>query len=190
MNINDKIIEVANRFEGLVEVVSNKVFDDPTTKGKDVRAQDLVDGMHAAGHVDGSPYCAAFVEAVWRKAYAEMNAPQSVRDLVAKNLCPHVMTSFRNVRELGQITAKPERGAIGFMQNGKTDSGHAFIVESVDGDYLNTIEGNTSPSPKDVAADRDGGIGTGGVWKRRRAFSLTLKSQGLWIRGFWNPPKY
>lgn len=188
MNINDKIISVAEEFEGLVEIVSNETWDNPTTKGRDPEADRLKMILKRAGHQNGWPYCASFCEGVWVTAYEDLKVTTGILAQIQGILTPHVMTSYRNAKAAGLITMTPERGAIAFMQKGSSDSGHEFLVCGVEGTTIKTIEGNTSPSPSDIQADRDGGIGTGGIWRKRRLFNTT-KSNGLWIRGFMNPIK-
>jgi hypothetical protein len=184
MKINDRIAQVAEEFEGLVEVISNAEWDDRKTKGKDPRAAKFEEMIKRAGHQDGWPYCASFVEGVWRVAYAEAGAPAATLALVAKLLTPHVMTSFRNCKEAGLVSQTPVRGAVMFMQNGKTDSGHAGLVLSFEAGWVNTIEANTSP---DDPNERDGGAGSGGVFRKRHRLSFEPRNKGLWLRGFLNP---
>ena len=190
MNINDRIIAVAEDYEGLVEVISNAEWDDPKTAGKDTRAAKFEAMLKSAGHEDGYAYCMSFCEGAWSVAYSEQkNVTTGLLAQIKGILMPHVMTSYHNANNAGLISRVPERGAIGFMQNGSSSSGHAFLVLGLENGYINTIEAKTSPSAKDTAADRDGGIGTGGVWRKRRLNSLTKRISGLWIRGFLNPIK-
>lgn len=145
----------------------------------------LIMDLSGAIYVCGN--CMTYCEGVWTVAYTEQKASTGLLAQIRGILTPHVMTSYNNALSAGLISRVPERGAIGFMQNGTGSSGHAFLVLGMDNGYINTIEANTSPSAKDVAADRDGGIGTGGVWRKRRLFSLERKLSGLWIKGFLNP---
>lgn len=181
-NISERIIATALHFVNLVETKSNAEWDDPSTPGVDSRARELRAALIAAGFSQGQPYCMAFAEGVWRIAYAEASAPVAIQARIKSLLCPHVMTSFRACRTAGLISTTPIAGAIGFMQKGASDSGHAFIVRAVADGYLRTIEGNTSPAPGSAAADREGD----GVFEKQRRFSLS-RTSGLWIRGFLNP---
>jgi hypothetical protein len=184
MTIGDKIVQVAEEFEGLVEVISNTKFDDPKTKGPDARADKLVRILRRAGHSDGWPYCSSFTEGVWVVAYEDMQAKPKVIAAIRGLLSPSVMNSYTACREAGLITKEPHKGAVGFMQSGSKWQGHAFLVTDVDSGWIRTIEGNTSPSD---ANERDGGIGTGGVWRKKRAVVFAAKECGLHLRGFLNP---
>ena len=187
MNIADRIIAVAEDYEGLVEVISNAEWDDPKTAGKDTRAAKFEQMLKASGHNDGWAYCMSFCEGVWITAYSEQqNVTTAILKQIKGILGPHVMTSYNNAARDGLISRVPQVGGIGFMQNGSGSAGHAFLVRGIANGFLSTIEANTSPSPTSSAADRDGGIGTGGVWRKKRLLSLTKKS-GLWIKGFLNP---
>lgn len=182
MTIGDRIIATAEEFEGLVEIISNAEWDDPKTKGPDARAAKFEKLLKSAGHADGAPYCASFVEGVWIAAYRE-NASTAILAQIQGLLTPHVMTSFNNCNRAGLISQVPQRGAIGFMQNGDRSTGHAFLVRGVQAGMISTIEANTSPTD---ANERDGGIGTGGVYRKRRHLSF-IRRNGLWLRGFLNP---
>lgn len=187
MEIGDKIIEVAEQFEGLVEIVSNTKWDDLSTPGHDARADKLIQILKYGGHVDGAPYCASGVEGVWKVAYEDQKASTAILAQISQILTPHVLTSYRNALSANLVTKTPKKGAIGFMRNGNTSNGHAFLfIDMADSKTMNTIEFNTSPSAKDIAQDRDGGIGLGGVWRKRRTLDFAPTS-GLWLMGFMNP---
>jgi hypothetical protein len=179
MNIGAKIVDVADDFEGLVEVKSNQEWRD-SARGAKFKAM-----LKRVGHSDGWPYCMSFCEGVWRVAYEEAGKEFGV---IGKMLNPSVVSSYNNLKEAGISLrpAVPMEGAIFFMQNGSSGNGHAGIVTGFDGKFLSTIEANTSPNPKDAAQDRDGGAGTGGVWRKRRAYDFTKRS-GLWLKGILNP---
>lgn len=187
MSINDKIIEVAEKFEGLVEVKSNTDWDFPKTKGKDPEAEEMKRMLKRAWHQDGYAYCMSWTEGVWVTAYEQIGAkPETVR-LVQQLFSPSVMESFSKCKEKGLIFQEPKRGAVFFYQMGNKWQGHAGIVELVKDGWMHTIEANTSPSPTSAQADRDGGIGTGGVWRKRRIISTKPSTKSLWLRGFVNP---
>jgi hypothetical protein len=179
MSIGEKIIDVADDFEGLVEVVSNEEW-------KDAKRGALLEAMlKRVGHQDGWSYCMSFCEGVWRTSYEELGLNFST---LSKLLNPSVMSSFNACRDAG-LNLRPgvvKVGAIFFMQKGSSAFGHAGIVTGWDGKTLRTIEANTSPSATSVAADRDGGIGTGGIWRKTRAYNFT-KKEGLWLKGILNP---
>jgi len=182
--VGEKIVSVAERFESLVEIRSNAVFDDPKTPGPDRRAAEFVEMIKRAGHRDGWAYCMSMCEGVWHVSYEELGASRDTLSKIAMLLNPHVMSSFSACMAAGLISKIPALGAVGFMQKGSSSSGHAFIVTDPGQDWIRTIEGNTSPTDPN---ERDAGIGTGGVWRKRRLMSLARKKSGLWIRGFMHP---
>lgn len=65
---------------------------------------------------------------------------------------------------------RPQVGDVFAMDFGK-GTGHTGIVTDVQGDYINTIEGNTSADPTLPSEDRDGQ----GVYRRRRKISSINK---------------
>jgi len=184
MKESNKIIEVAERFLGLYEVKSNAIWDDPSTAGEDPQAKILLELMIESGWQPGYAYCCSLTEAVWRQAYYELDAPQDTIDKITTNLTPSVMKSFNNWKKEELISTIPTSGSIFFMQKGFTGFGHAGIVvkSSDDGKKISTIEGNTSPDPASVEADREGD----GVFRRVRPVSFT-SSTGLWMQGFLHP---
>jgi LysM repeat protein len=177
-----EIVTQAKRFVNLHEIESNARWDDPATAERDAEGSALRRALEEVEWQEGWPYCAAFCEAVWRLGYGEIGATPTVMRQIARRLNPSVMSSFRNWKEVGGITRTPTPGSIFFMQKGRTDRGHAGIVVRVFDDRISTIEGNTSPDPKNAAADREGD----GVFKRSRALRFE-HHKGLWLRGFLNP---
>lgn len=178
----DQIIACAARFAGLHETIANRKWDAPDTPGTDPESQELAAMMQACGWQPGWPYCAAFVEAVWREVYKD--APKPLRDLIARRLTPSVMQSFNNWR--GEVSRIPRPGAIFFMQNGGGSTGHAGIVVRAGANSIATIEANTSPAPNTPEADREGD----GIFRKTRRLDFTQRSSGLWLRGFLNPPGF
>jgi hypothetical protein len=182
--IGIEIISVGSRFLNLYEKKSNAFWDNPDTAGLDPEGDELKKMMQDCGWQPGWPYCAAFCEAVWRKAYRNLGAPSEVISKFADKLTPSVMVSFKNWGE-ARISRQPLPGSIFFMQKGKTGNGHAGIVVKAGGTHFASIEGNTSPDPKDAEADREGD----GIFRRTRSLDFSPKS-GLWLRGFLNPIEF
>lgn len=133
-----------------------------------------------AGNVLICGNCASFVEAVWRTAYRELDAPPALLGEIGLKLTPSVMQSLTNWQD--RITREPVPGAIFFLQKGRAWQGHAGIVVLGAGARFATIEGNTSPDPADAAQDREGD----GIFRRTRSLDWTEKP-GLWLRGFLAP---
>jgi hypothetical protein len=185
MKLGAIIVDIADDYERLVEVVSNARWDDPRTKGPDAIAKEFEQLLKDhGGHQDGWAYCMSYARAVWVVAFKRAGASPAAIKRVKSLLSPSVMNSYNTVREAGLATKIPKQGAIMFMQNGGSWTGHAGIVTAVDGEVFHTIEANTSPTN---ANERDGGIGTGGVWRKKRSLDFTPKKKGLWLRGFLNP---
>jgi hypothetical protein len=184
MTIADRIVAVAEEFEGLVEIKSNAEWDDPNTRGTDAHAVKFEEMIKRAGHQDGWPYCMSFSEGVWVTAYEDAKASKTLITRIKSLLSPSVMNSFQACKDAGLISKAPKRGAIMFMQSGASWKGHAGLVRIAEGGWINLIEANTSSSD---ANERDGGIGTGGIWRKKRAVTFVPKNRGLWIRGFLNP---
>jgi hypothetical protein len=185
MKLGNAIVDIADDYEKLVEVVSNAKWDNPHTKGPDAIAKEFEELLKGEGsHQDGWAYCMSYARAVWVVALKRAGASPTVIKRIKSILSPSVMNSYNAAREAGLATKIPKVGAIMFMQNGGKWTGHAGIVTAVEDGYFHTIEANTSPSD---ANERDGGIGTGGVWRKKRSLDFTPKKNGLWLRGFMNP---
>lgn len=178
MWIGDKIVEVAERFEGLAEVVQNTTWDDPKTKGLDARAQALKEALKRVGHENGWAYCMTFAEVCWRVAYEEVGASKELIARIAKLLTPSVVVSMRNVKAEGLLAVEPKRGSIMFMQKGTGAYGHAGVVTGVQGYTFFTIEGNTGGGLENREGD--------GIYRKKRMLFYG-KSEGLVLRGFLNP---
>jgi len=178
--VGEEIISRAEDFTELYEVKANAEWAHPVLGGAYDEARRLRLLMEHAGWHVGWPYCAAFVEAMWRATYAWFGAPAALLAKISARLTPSVMQSFSNWA--GEITRVPQPGAIVFMQLGDGWRGHAGLVAEVGFYHVATIEGNTSPDPDNPDADRDGD----GIFRRVRALRFT-PSSGLWLRGFLNP---
>lgn len=177
-DIGAKVIIQAARFVGLTEVRSNAVWDDLSTEGHDVLADELQAELLRVGWQRGWPYCAAFCEVAWRRAY--QGRPELAK--VKQMLTPGCLQTWENGVHERWNSQEPQVGAIGIMRNGDSPRGHAFIVRAVKGTTLYTIEANTSPAPGTVEADREGD----GVYAKKR--ELVYKpSSGLHLIGFILP---
>lgn len=120
-----------------------------------------------AGHPNGFAWCATFVTA----ALKQNNVPAPAAVLV-----PSSRTMFKeaNVRGLTVPMKNVKPGDVVHMTRGSLSAwlGHVGIVESVEGDTLVTIEGNTN--------SRQSATG-GSVLRHRRLASA-------WNLGAWRPP--
>lgn len=177
------IIEHASKFVGLFETKANKDWA-RLVAGVVEDDDELEKVLKTAGWQPGWSYCAAFVEAVWRLAYKEVEAPKELQDLISNRLNPSVIKSYDNFKD--RITQTPEPGSIFFMQKGFSGFGHAGIVVSSDGANFATIEGNTSPGSGSVESERNGD----GVYKRIRKLNFETHSYNLHLLGFLNPIRW
>lgn len=176
--IGTKVIVAATRFVGLYELKSNTVWAKSGSKVQSALGEEIKLEMLRAGWETGWPYCMSFCEAAWKKAYQGRLQLPEVRAMLG----PGVLNSWRNAVSAGWTSTKPQVGAIGCMQKGKSGSGHAFIVRGFDSKTLWTVEGNTSPGITNAAADREGD----GIYAKTRAHELK-PTTGLHILGFILP---
>ena len=177
------IVKHASIFVGLFETKANKEWA-RLVNGVQQEDNELEEVLKLVGWQPGWSYCAAFVEAVWRTAYKEVNAPKELQDLIASNLNPSVIKSYDNFKD--RISQVPEPGSIFFMQKGFSGYGHAGIVVSSDGAKFATIEGNTSPGSGTAESERNGD----GVYKRIRTLDFTKHTYNLHLIGFLNPIRW
>ena len=177
--ISKKIIEVASDFEGMFEIKSNSVWSDP------IHSDELRLLLKKAGWKPGWAYCAAFVEAVWVKAYTDLGAPAHVINFIAKNMNPSVVSSFANFDGHGLIKKEPVPGAVMFLQKGSTPRGHAGLVTAYDSKakVYDTIEGNTSARAITAEQDRNGD----GIFKKKRNLRYDKREGKLNLIGFLHP---
>jgi hypothetical protein len=136
-------------------------WDDAATPEPDPEAAELRQRLAAGGWRPGWPYCAAFVEAVWRTAYTELGAPAALLDALRAKLTPSVLQSFQHWE--AAITRVPVPGAIVFLQHGHGPHGHAGLVVRATATRFTTLEGNTTPEATEPGAP----AGREGIWRRR-----------------------
>lgn len=183
-DLGQTIINVAKQYVGLVEVKPNTKWDDLKTPEHDERAKKLVEWLKKAGHKDGWAYCQSLCEAIYRESLELHRNPQPATNQILTAITPSVMNTYEAFKKLGKITKTPEKGAIGFMRNGSSWTGHAFIVEMAKWGSVYTIEGNTSASGATVEADRNGDL----IITKKRPLKFG-KTSGLHLIGFVNPYK-
>lgn len=174
----DKIISIAKQYVGLKECEPNAKWTSKSIPECDILSAQLCESMESAGWQKGWPYCMAFVKAVYLEAFKD----EPLKKQLIKNLLtPSVMTSYQFCKKQGYFSKTPIPGSIFIMQKAGGGTGHAGIVESIDGKILHTIEGNTSPSPTSAEADRNGD----GIYSKTRKLDFTVTS-GLHLIGFIN----
>lgn len=171
------IVEALEPFVDLVEVRSNRAWDNPAL------TRELLDGMRADGWQDGWPYCMALQEFAVKRAYRQLGASQDVIDLIAAKFTPHVLTTWRNLGRFA-TSKDPQRGALGFMRKGLTDSGHAVAVLLRGQRNVITIEGNTTDAMGGSAELQRNGDG---IYSKGRRLRFDRTPTGLHFVGFANP---
>ena len=147
----------ASRFLGLREIRPNADWDLPSTPGPDkALAEELRALMRPSPWKEGWAYCAAFCEGMVLAALRELGASSPQIKRWQDTMTPHCVTSARNFRKLGLLSATPTSGAVWLAQHGSTTKGHAGFVTSVRGVSMATIEANTSLDKTTPKKDREG----------------------------------
>jgi CHAP domain len=118
-----------------------------------------------AGHANGQPWCATFVVAGWKVSHVLV---------VAGTDTPYTPTMQKDFKSAGRLFDEPQPGDAGFVFYPNLGRiGHVFLVERVQGDFVNTIEGNTN---------LDGSRTGVGVFRHSRRWH-----RGGSLRGFGRP---
>lgn len=159
-----KAVEIALKYVGQQEEVNNSGFKDENFEAR----------MDAVGWKVGQPWCAYFVELVWKEAFPEL---KSIKDLFDASA---VKTYSNFYKSPCFICDKiPEPGAIviwqNYLDNKPQWTGHAGIVESAKTDLIYTIEGNTNSQ---------GGREGIEVSRKKRPLAFEPKNKGLILLGF------
>lgn len=153
----DKVLKIMESWVGYLEKKSNSQLDDKTANAGSSNytrfGRDYEKHMGVKGFLNVA-WCAMFVSICFVEAYGLAAA----KKLLCGNLfayCPYFMSAFKNK---GQLHTKPKAGDIIFyLRNGTAY--HVGYVYKVSGNYVYTIEGNTSGGAGVVANG-------GGVFKK------------------------
>lgn len=126
--------------------------------------------------LQGQAWCDCFVSWCFNKTYGSVKANELLYGGLRSYYTP---TSAKCYLTKGRLDKNPKRGdQIFFSKNGSVDSiYHTGIVESFDGSYINTIEGNTSVGSGVVPNG-------GGVFRKRYSYAVYKN------RIFCGHPKY
>jgi hypothetical protein len=161
----NKIIETALKYVGEKELTGN-VFSDASDFGKK---------LHSAGQKDGDPWCALFVEMVFKEAFPERFAEFD------KLFSASAVQTYKNFQKGGgyMFNNLPKEGNIVIWQKqieGKPQwQGHAGIVYQLhDSWQFTSIEGNTN--------EAGGREGTSVQIKERKVIASVWN--GLKVLGF------
>lgn len=102
------------------------------------------------------PWCAAFISWIIQTALGK----QFAADVWLNSASCDMILDW--ARRRGILSTKPAVGACGLVMASKNDATHIFIIESIKGNVMTTIEGNTNSG-----GSREGN----GVYRRQRALS-------------------
>jgi hypothetical protein len=128
-----------------------------------------------AGHANGLPWCATFVVAIARRVGLKLPSESPYT--------PYMAGGFKDAGSwYGGVYAGPRVGDLAFFDfpDSKNRIQHVGIVESVRGDEVICVEGNTSSG---AAGPQDNG---GGVYRRIRPLSYVV---GFGRPTFTAPPQ-
>lgn len=165
----NKIIAVAASYIGALEKPGNKGFYNTEFEAK----------LRAVGFYTGAPWCAFFTKLVYKEAYADHNGMKAIVNTCGSGGALLTLSNFKNNGTF-TVGEEPKPGAIVIWQLGKTSSGHAGIVESVDlkTNTMTTIEGNTNAN-----GSREGDR----VARKLRTIKRGYQPSGLNVKGYIYP---
>lgn len=161
----EKVLEVFNSWVGYLEKKSNKDLEHKTKNaGKNnytIFAEKYKE--YTGNNFQGQAWCALFVSCCFVSAYGL----EIAKKLLCGQLysyCPYGMEAFK---KKGQLHSKPKAGDIVFfIRNGVAR--HTGIVYKVSGNYVYTVEGNTSNGTTVIANG-------GGVCKKSYTINSNMK---------------
>ena len=138
-NTVDKLMQVALDEIGYLEKNSASNLDDKTANAGSGNFtkywRDLNNDMQ------GEPWCQAFVDWCFMKAYGKENAKKLLNMPSWNYYTPTAAGYFKSAGQW--ITKSPKKGDIIYFQN-NVRIHHVGIVKAVNGNTITTIEGNTS----------------------------------------------
>jgi hypothetical protein len=140
MTAIDKLIETATDEVGYLEKASNNSLYDKTANAGTLNYTKY--WADIAPEYQGQPWCACFVTWCFVQAFGKDEAEKLLKHYPYV-YCPTMASLFT-------LNANPQRGDIVIFKHNGTFT-HTGIVISVDGDYFETIEGNTSGGSSIIA---------------------------------------
>ena len=158
------MINAAKKWIGYLEHRSNDllgVYSANAGKGGYTIFAEIVRNHYRWRNFSGLPWCAVFVHAVCIEAYGKDKA----RALLGKPKAGTIALA-RRMKRNGWMRAReyiPKANDLIFLHNGDGEIAHVGIVESVDGDTVVSIEGNTV-DPSGHFSEKSGGA----VARRKR----------------------
>lgn len=134
----------AKKWIGYLEHQSNEllgIYEANVGKGGCTIFSEIIRKHYRWKNFSGLPWCVVFVHAVCIEAYGKKKACSLLGKPQAGTL-----TLVRRMKRKGWLRSRdyiPKANDIIFLHNGDGDISHVGIVESVCGDTIITIEGNT-----------------------------------------------
>lgn len=159
------IVEVAKSYLGQEEKSGNKGYKDPVFEEK----------MKAVGWQINHSWCCYFTELVAKEAFAKDSAQWKAFDKLFQPSCTATYENFAG-SSMFKVGTVAKVGALAVWRHGAGWKGHIGVVESVDGNFMYTIEGNTN-----AAGSREG---TAVLRKKRSRWVSKINSAGLNLIGF------
>ena len=129
----DKLLSIAAEEVGYLEKRSNSNLDSDTANAGSSNYTKYWRDIKPS--YQGQPWCACFVTWCFEKAFGKEKATKLLKHYPYV-YCPTMANLFK-------LYTSPQRGDIVIFYRGGTYA-HTGIVESVNGNYITTIEGNTS----------------------------------------------
>lgn len=151
----NKVIEIAKAEIGYLEKASNSNLDSKTLNAgrnnytKYARDLDNIPGFYN-GKKNGYPWCDCFVDYCFVEAYGVDNAKRLLCQ-PNKSLGAGCQYSMNYYKTKGQLKTTPKIGDQIFFKDASGEVNHTGLVYNVDGNYVYTIEGNTSSDSGVVA---------------------------------------
>lgn len=149
----DKVIQVALDELGYLEKADNACLYDKTENAGGRNFTKYWEDVRPSWQ--GQPWCAVFVTWVFEKALGKNNAQKLLRHYPFV-YCPKIASLFEKMDI-------PQRGDIAVFWR-KNEFAHTGIVVAVDGEYFETVEGNTEKGTSLIANG-------GGVYRKRYRIS-------------------
>lgn len=160
------IIAVASGYIGILEKPGNKGFWNADFEKK----------IRKVGFNTGDSWCAWFTKLVLVEAYMKDTAYAAVLN---STLTGGAAACLDRCKKAGIPTGSvPRPGAIVVWKNGYGPAGHIGVVESVDGNTMTTIEGNTN-----LNGSREGDR----VARKLRTVNRDFTKSGLNVYGYIYP---
>ena len=139
-----ELLTTASAEVGYCGKKSNAMLDDPTANQLGLwtkYARDLAEAGYYNGNKNGFNYCTVFADwCFWKTADGNKEIAQSVKPYNILNA--GVSWAYKAFKDVNRIGDYPKEGACIFFQDSSKELCHIGIVEYVNDNTVNTIEGN------------------------------------------------